>query len=162
MAEPVAFVDIGDVLEHGLFMPGVRETAREPLLVTMVAALCAAFPVLPYKDVLTSVLEREKVRSTGTSDGVAFPHGKYAGAAGVYAVLATAPQGIDFGAGEYMPCQIVVLTVSSAYRADGHLHFLSYMARCLRDPHVRAMLLKARNGDAFAEALQHSCHERHP
>ncbi len=161
MADPVFFVDAVALLENCLFMPGVRETTRESLLVTMVASICEVYPVLAYPDVLASVLERERVRATGTPEGVAFPHGKYAGSSGVYAVVATAPHGIDFGAGECMRCQIVVLTVSSAYRADGHLHFLSYMARRLRAPHVRAKIIRARSKAGFVKALQHSYDESH-
>ena len=142
-----------DVLEGCVLLAGVRHQSRESVLGAMVAALGQTMPSFPQDALLASILEREQVRSTGTPEGVAFPHGKHAMIDGVCAVIATAPHGIDFGGITPLPCSIIVLTVSSVYRADGHLHFLAHMARCLRYPEVRAAVLEAKSKSTLLDAL---------
>jgi len=47
---------------------------------------------------LDTLLEREKLGSTGIGEGVAIPHGKVPGLPGLIASFGRAPQGIDFRA----------------------------------------------------------------
>jgi len=142
------------LLQNCCFVPNLAATTREEALVALVAVLARVYPVLPEAEILQSVLHRERLRTTGTLEGVAFPHGKHAGIHGLYAAVATQPEGIDFGSEQVMPCQILILTVSSAYRADGHLQFLGYMARYLRIPSVRAAVLAAQHKADFIRALR--------
>ena len=152
--------EAGRVIESCTFMAGLALQPREIVLAKMVAALGASLPGIPEAEVLQSVLERENVRPTGTTEGVAFPHGKHADIDGVYTVVATirGEEGIDFGSCKPLRCRIIVLTVSSSYRADGHLQFLAYMARCLRHPTIRASVISAQNKAAFLDALHAGCH----
>lgn len=147
-------IDAWRVLENCCFLSGLAVQSRESVLAAMVTSLGQMLVNFPESEVLASVLKREQVRPTGTPEGVAFPHGKHATIDGVYAALATVAPGIDFGGIRPVPCQIIVLTVSSVYRADGHLHFLAYMARSLQDVTIRAAVLGAKNKAALLDVLR--------
>ena len=145
--------DPAKVLENCNFLYSVEYKTRAALLPAMVSALAKDYPGISESAVLASVLEREQIRSTGTPEGVAFPHGKHESIDGICVAIATARHGIDFGRTTPMPCRIIVLTLSSLYRADGHLHFLAHMAGFLRFEAVRSAVLAAKNKAALLDAL---------
>jgi mannitol/fructose-specific phosphotransferase system IIA component (Ntr-type) len=141
------------VLSQSCFMPDLAVGRRDEAIRVMIEALARQHPFLDTPLVLESVLVRERVRATGTPEGVAFPHGKHNGLGGPFAAIAIASAAIDFGADHRLPCRILILTISSAYRSDGHLQFLGHMAGYLRWPDVRSAVLAARDKAAFLQAL---------
>lgn len=141
------------VLSQCCFMPDLAGVRRDDTIRLMVEALARLHPFLDIPLVQESVLVRERVRATGTPEGVAFPHGKHNGLDGPFAAIAIASAAIDFGADQSLPCRILILTISSAYRSDGHLQFLGHMAGFLRWPEIRAAVLAARDKAGFLQAL---------
>ncbi|MFU8780207.1 MAG: PTS sugar transporter subunit IIA [Kiritimatiellia bacterium] len=135
------------------FLPQLEAQTREAVLEMMVRQLDVDLPAISRVELLASVLRRERIRATGTPEGVAFPHGKHARIDDIYAVVATTQKPVDFGAGEAMPCRILILTVSSVYRADSHLQFLAHMARCLCQAKVRDAVLAAKDEHALIRAF---------
>jgi nitrogen PTS system EIIA component len=146
--------DASDVLSNCFYMPHLSAKTRDAAIGQMVTYLASRVPGLPGAALLASVLERERLCPTGTPDGVAFPHGKLAEVDGVYGVVATMCEPVSFGDDTAMPCRILVLTVSSSFRADGHLLFLSHMARCLYRETARKALLSATDENEFIRVLR--------
>jgi mannitol/fructose-specific phosphotransferase system IIA component (Ntr-type) len=83
--------------------------------------------------VLTAILKREQLGSTGIGRGVAIPHAKHSGLASFIGALAVFPDGVDFDSVDGEPVHVVCLFVSPTDRPGEHLRMLEAIARQLRE-----------------------------
>jgi PTS system nitrogen regulatory IIA component len=86
-------------------------------------------PELDQVEVLTSLLNREKMGSTGIGNGIALPHGKIKGLVNMIAVIVTSNQAIDFDAIDGNPVDIFFAILVPEEQTDKHLQALSGIAR---------------------------------
>lgn len=99
-----------------------------------------AATALPLLDALN---EREHLGGTGLGDGAALPHGRCAGLAAPRAGLFRLARGVDFGAADGVPVDLVaVLAVPVQYTA-AQLALLAEMAEALADAGLRQRLRAA-------------------
>ena len=96
-----------------------------------------------------SLLQRERLGSTGVGKGIAIPHGKFADFDRISGVFARLHAPIDFESLDDQPVDIVFLLLATESAGADHLKALSRIARVLRDP-VRIANLRATSD---AEAL---------
>ena len=82
--------------------------------------------------VLAGIVERESLGSTGLGGGIAIPHGKFGGLAGVTAVFARLRQPIDFQAVDDAKVDLVVMLLAPMGAGADHLKALALVARLLR------------------------------
>src|SRR5687768_4795066 len=71
--------------------------------------------------ILTAINDREALGSTGLGNGIAIPHGKFAGLPGVTAVFARLAEPIDFDAVDDMPVDLVMLLLAPVGAGADHL-----------------------------------------
>ena len=106
---------------------------------------------LPFRDealrraARESVAAREAELSTGIGRGVAIPHGKSAAVARHACAFGVAPDGIEYGAVDGLPCRIFFLCVSNPKDAGEHVRVLSQVARVLNDAQARTALEGAKS-----------------
>lgn len=86
-------------------------------------------------------VEREALASTGIGSGVAIPHGRIQGLAGVRAALALHPSGVDFDAVDGEPVHIIVAVLAPESQPSLHLKTLAEISRRLRLEGVRQALM---------------------
>jgi PTS system nitrogen regulatory IIA component len=106
-----------------------------------------------YENILSAVLEREGVLSTGIGYGIAIPHAKSATVRELNLVCGNQPQGISFDALDGEPVRLFFLLVGPDSSAGLHVKALSRIARIIRRESVREELLKAANSDAFHQVI---------
>jgi PTS system nitrogen regulatory IIA component len=82
--------------------------------------------------VFEALNEREALGSTGLGNGIAIPHGKFAGLRGVVAVFAKLDQPVDFDAVDEQPVDLVVMLLAPLGAGADHLKALARVARLLR------------------------------
>lgn len=92
-----------------------------------------------------SVLERERLASTGVGDGVAFPHAEVPGLEQPILAFARLEHGIDCDAPDGQPVRLVFLLLMPPREYDLQLELLSAMARLMTRAEVRRGLLEARS-----------------
>jgi mannitol/fructose-specific phosphotransferase system IIA component (Ntr-type) len=90
-----------------------------------------------------SVWDREREMSTGIGRGVAIPHGKTPAVTRHICAFGVAPQGVDFGAVDGLPCRIFFLCVSHPRDASQHIRMLLQMARVLNHQQMRGAIENA-------------------
>jgi len=100
--------------------------------------------------VLSSVLERERQGSTGLENGIAIPHARSDGAAGVVSALGISRDGMDFQSADGKPCHLVFLVVAPPDQSARYLQVLSAVAAIGENPDRIARL---RHASSPAEAL---------
>lgn len=83
---------------------------------------------------LTALLTREKIGSTGIGNGACIPHVKMEGIDRLYSVLATLRQPVDYDAPDQKPVDIVFMLIAPAEsKTTQHLRALAQMSRFLKD-----------------------------
>lgn len=83
--------------------------------------------------VVTAVMAREELGSTGLTNGVAIPHTKQADIQRTICLVARSKNGVAFDAIDGEPVFIFFMLLSPKDDAAGHLAALAYISRVVRD-----------------------------
>jgi len=100
---------------------------------------------LPPREIFDTLLQRERLGSTGIGEGIAIPHGKLADAHAIFGIFARLPRPIDFEAIDGVPVDLICLLIAPESAGADHLKALACIARMLRDPKITAKLRAARD-----------------
>ena len=104
-------------------------------------------------DILASVVERERLGSTGFGQGVAIPHGKVEGLGHIYGMFARLSEPLDYKAVDGQPVDLVFLLLSPPDAGADHLKALASVSRVVRHGPTLARIRGARSSDALAAVL---------
>jgi PTS system nitrogen regulatory IIA component len=107
---------------------------------------------LPYEMILSALLKREELGSTGTGDGVAVPHARLLGVSKPFGMLACLSEAIDFDAIDGEPVDIVCVLLLPTNSDEGQ-HALACAARVLRDPEALRNIRQAADTTEAYRAL---------
>lgn len=106
------------------------------------------------QSVLTALIDRENLASTGLNDGIAIPHAKHPGIKKLTGLLARSREGIEYGSLDGQPAQLFFLLLSNQESQAHHLQALAYISKALRDDIFPKFLLRARDEKEMAELLE--------
>jgi nitrogen PTS system EIIA component len=95
------------------------------------------------------LLQRERLGSTGTGEGVAVPHGKFSRLDHVFGLVARLDKPIDFDAVDGQPVDLLFVLLAPHHAGADHLKALAQIARRLRQPGLVQRLRTARDSDAL-------------
>ncbi len=132
----------------------------------MVDAMITAEIITPElrQGVLTALLDRETLGSTGIGGGIAIPHAKHPAVKKLVGLFARSREGVVFDALDGEPVHIFFLLLSNQECAGQHLEALAYVSKNLRSDIFRRFLLRARDRkeieELMEEADQNSLSER--
>lgn len=85
-------------------------------------------------DLLTALLDRERIGTTGIGQGVAIPHIKIPGAERMYGVLVRLETPVDYDAIDNLPVDIIFMLLAPAEsKTTQHLKMLAQISRFLKD-----------------------------
>ena len=101
------------------------------------------------RDIVSAVLDRERLGSTGVGSGVAIPHARINGLNGVKAVFARLENPIDYEAIDDKPVDLVVLLLAPVGAGAAHLKALAQISRLLRREGMRNRLRNAPTAEAL-------------
>ncbi|OEO33303.1 transcriptional regulator [Devosia insulae DS-56] len=93
--------------------------------------------------IFEAVNDREQLGSTGLGNGIAIPHGKFAGLGSVTAVFAKLEQPVEFESVDDQPVDLVMLLLAPMGAGADHLKALARVARILRTDAVVARLRRS-------------------
>jgi PTS system nitrogen regulatory IIA component len=108
---------------------------------------------IPAKTIVATLVEREKIGSTGFGGGVAIPHGRIDGLDQVFGYFARLAAPVDFQSVDGLPVDLVFLILSPPDAGVDHLKALAGASRALRDRVLIAKLRGARSRDAIYALL---------
>ena len=92
---------------------------------------------------LETLLDREKLGSTGIGEGVAIPHGKVNALPGLMASFGRSPAGVDFRAIDGKPTHLFFALFAPENSASAHLKALARISRIFKNPAFREALMNA-------------------
>lgn len=88
---------------------------------------------LEARRVFETLLERERLGSTGAGHGAAIPHGKFEGLEKLHVLFAKLDNPIDFDSIDGQPVSILVTLLAPEGAGADHLKALARISRMLRD-----------------------------
>ena len=104
-------------------------------------------------EILASIVERERLGSTGFGQGVAIPHGKIEGPNRIYCLFARLGEPVDYKAIDGRPVDLVFLLLSPPDAGAEHLKALAAISRVTRHVPTLEKMRGARSRDALAAVL---------
>jgi PTS system nitrogen regulatory IIA component len=132
-------IDMTDLLAPDRVLVGLRPGSKRHLLQELADA-AAAVSGLPAKPILDSLIQREKLGTTGVGDGLAIPHAKVPGLPKLMGFFAKLARPVEFDSLDDKPVDIVFLLLAPEDAGAEHLKALARIARILRDPALCAKL----------------------
>ncbi|MCG6121634.1 MAG: PTS IIA-like nitrogen regulatory protein PtsN [Microvirga sp.] len=143
---------LADILSPEAVVPALRAPGKKQAL-QEIAAYAARLAGLDAQEVFETLLQRERLGSTGIGDGIAIPHGKLAKTDRLFGLVARLERPIDFEAIDGMPVDILFLLLAPETAGADHLKALSRIARVLRQPGVLERLRAAHDAAAIYALL---------
>ncbi len=148
-------MDLSDLVEASAVMPALKAHSKKQLL-QLLAEKAAAITGLPEREIFDTILQRERLGSTGVGNGIAIPHGKLPQIDRITGVFARLDQPVDFEALDDEPVDLVFLLLAPENAGADHLKALSRTARVLRDADTVAKIRGTKDASAIHTFLTES------
>ncbi len=141
-------MDLGDLISPEGVVPMLRAKSKKQVL-QEVASHAARLTDLDERAVFDTLLQRERLGSTGIGHGIAIPHGKLGGLSQIVGVFARLAEPINFESVDGEPVDLIFLLLAPETAGADHLKALARISRLLREPHA----LEKLRGSTDAAAL---------
>ncbi len=145
-----------EFLDPDSVVPSLRARAKKQVLQELSAQAARRLPGLDEREVFETLLQRERLGSTGIGDGVAIPHGKLPGFDRLFGLVARLEKPVDFEALDGQPVAIAFLLLAPEGAGADHLKALAQVARVLREPGILERIRAARDASALYALLTHT------
>lgn len=143
---------IADFLHRNDIISTIAASDRDGVLAE-VADLLARNHGADRDELLTVLLEREKLGSTGIGDGIAIPHGKIKKKEGFLLACGRSEQGVEFSSLDGKAVHLFFVVIAPENSVGLHLKMLARISRILKSPTTRKRLLGARDGETMYDII---------
>ncbi|BCJ92082.1 PTS IIA-like nitrogen-regulatory protein PtsN [Terrihabitans soli] len=143
---------LSDLLAPDAVLPTLKVNSKKQAIQEL-AEKAAALAGLPEREIFETLLQRERLGSTGVGNGIAIPHGKLPKIGRLFGLFARLERPIDFDALDSEPVDLVFLLLAPEAAGADHLKALARVARVLRDPQTAAKLRATRDAAALHALL---------
>jgi PTS system nitrogen regulatory IIA component len=126
-------MDLGNLITRDGVIPLLKARSKKQVLQEL-ANEAAHQTGLDQRDVFDTLLQRERLGSTGVGHGIAIPHGKIAGLKQIFGLFAKLDTPIDFDAIDDLPVDLVFVLLAPESAGADHLKALARVSRLLREP----------------------------
>lgn len=145
-------IELARILSPEAVLPSLKAHSKKHVI-QEIATRAAQVSGLPEREVFDTLLQRERLGSTGIGNGVAIPHGKLVTLDGIFGVFARLDKPIDFEALDDKPVDLVFALFAPEGAGADHLKALAKVARVLRAPEVAERLRASEDRDEIREIL---------
>jgi len=145
-------MQLSEFLDFEAIKPAMPSGNKRALM-QQLAQLAGQRTSLDSNEILSSLVERERLGSTGFGHGVAIPHGKVEGLKQIYCLFARLPDAIDYQAIDGERVDLVFLLLSPPDAGAEHLKALAAVSRVVRHVPTLEKMRGARSRDALAAVL---------
>jgi PTS system nitrogen regulatory IIA component len=153
-------MDIGDLLPSEAVLPIVHGQSKKQVL-QEVCAVAGQLTGIAEREIFDTILQRERLGSTGVGSGVAIPHGKLHALDRLVGVFARLARPVDFDSVDDQPVDLVFLLLAPESAGADHLKALARIARVLRNPSVAEGLRHAPSAAELHQMLIHPDQSSH-
>lgn len=138
---------IAEFLREDLILGNLASTDKAGVLAELSASIArgAGAQVLSAQKLTETLLEREKLGSTGIGEGIAIPHGKLPGVPGLLAAFGRSLKGVDFAAIDGKPTHLFFVLFAPENSAGIHLKALARISRLFKGAPFRKAIMEAKD-----------------
>jgi PTS system nitrogen regulatory IIA component len=141
-----------DLVAANAVMPALKVNGKKQAI-QEIAAKAAQLTGQNERVVFETLMQREKLGSTGIGHGIAIPHGKLPKLERLFGLFARLDRPIDFDALDGQPVDLIFLLLAPEGAGADHLKALARIARLLRDPEIARKLRDSRDAEALYAVL---------
>lgn len=137
-------------------LPNLQADTKDSAIRAMVKSLkdTGSIPEADEESIVSAILKREELGSTGIGNGVAVPHTKHPSVDRLVATVALSKGGVDFASLDGEDVFILFLLVSPPDRPGDHLRGLENISRHLRNHTFCSFLRQSPTTEAILELLE--------
>lgn len=142
-------MEMTDFIIKEAIPPILRATTSEGVVRELVQSLHEAgqFPNTDLEDIVSAVLRREQLSTTGIGRGIAIPHSRHGSTSKLAGTIGISKSGIPFDSIDGEPVTIVTLVISPQDRPVDHLRALECIVQCFSSEDTIQGLRKAETSD---------------
>ena len=141
-----------DLVAPNAVIPALKVNGKKQAIQEL-AAKAAKLTGYNERLIFETLMQREKLGSTGVGNGIAIPHGKLPKIERLFGMFARLDRAIDFEALDGQPVDLIFLLLAPEAAGADHLKALARVARLLRDPDVVSKLRESRDAEALYAVL---------
>lgn len=141
----VVNMKISEILKIDRIIPEFEVQEKEEIINQLVNLFIDDPRVSDIEKVRQTVIERERIMSTGVGNGFAIPHGKTDSVTEIIAGFAKTNKPIDFEALDGEPVNLIFLLVGKENMVGPHIKLLSRISRMMNKEEFRASLAAAKS-----------------
>jgi nitrogen PTS system EIIA component len=143
---------LNDVVAPDAIIPALKVNGKKQALQEL-AARASEISGQNERTIFETLMQREKLGSTGVGNGIAIPHGKLPKLGKLFGLFARLERAVDFEALDGQPVDLVFLLLAPEGAGADHLKALARVARLLRDPEIARKLRDSRDAEAIYAVL---------
>lgn len=147
-----AQMDLGDLMTRDAVFTSLKATSKKQALEEL-AASAAPLAGVDAKELFGSLLQRERLGSTGLGRGIAVPHVHVRGLNRIVCHFARLAKPVDFDAPDNQPVDLLFLLLSPEHASGDHLKALARISRIVRDPATIERLRSAKDINGLRNLL---------
>jgi len=145
-------MEITDLLAPEAVIPSLRSQGKKQLLQELserIAPICD----IPERRIFETLIERERLGSTGMGQGIAIPHGRLSGLKKIVGMFARLETAIAYDAVDNQPVDLVFLLLAPEGAGADHLKALARVSRLLRNQQTCEKLRAAKDPEVLYALL---------
>ena len=145
-------MDLSDLLTPDAIIPNLKVSSKKQAIQEL-SEKAAKLTGLPQRAIFDTLLQRERLGSTGVGHGVAIPHGKLVEIDHLVGIFARLDRPIDFESLDDVPVDLIFLLLAPESAGADHLKALARIARIFRDSGTAAKLRATSDATALYTIL---------
>ncbi len=132
-------MDLSDLISPDAVLLNLKVQSKKQAIQAL-AEKAASLTDVPEREIFDTLLQRERLGSTGVGKGIAIPHGKLVSFNKIVGIFARLETPIEFEALDGEPVDLIFLLLASEGAGADHLKALARVARVFRNPDATAEL----------------------
>jgi fructose PTS system EIIBC or EIIC component len=145
---------VTDILNKSFIISHLKGAGKEEVINELIDLFKDDNRVVDIQRVRDSVLEREKIMSTGVGKGFAIPHGKTNAINEIIAAFGKTQNPIEYQALDNKPVHLVFLLVGKDDLVSTHIKLLSRISRMMNNDDFRNRLIEANSSEEIFEIFR--------
>jgi nitrogen PTS system EIIA component len=148
-------MDLADLIAPEAVFPALKAKTKKQALQEL-AQRAAKVTGIDAREILDTLLQRERLGSTGVGRGIAIPHGRVPALHKIVTMFARLDEAINFEALDDEPVDLVFLLLAPEHAGADHLKALARISRLLREPSSIEKLRASKDRAAIYSVLTES------
>ena len=145
-----------DIVAADAVITNLKATTKDEAIREIVNSLRAAGKVAAEhtEAIISAIMKREELGSTGIGRGVAVPHTKHSSVDSIVATVALSEAGLDFAALDGEVVHILFLLISPPDRPGEHLRGLETITRHLKSDYFCSFMRQSKTAEQVIDLLK--------